>query len=176
MARLEYRLTKAYLRYRGGQRFGFVNPSFCPQSSGQHLIPIHMIVHQAPVRYRGLFDVKMAHASDAFFQQALAEVVDIGGEETEKSRLAAFLKDVQPKSPFYYTLQEKLKSEVLTEIEKMKILVNMERCRWREADSPARHKKYVLVNIPSFHLYAIDEQDTLSMRLDVALLRPRLRY
>ena len=47
----------------------------------------------------------------------------------------------------------------------MKILVNMERCRWREADSPARHKKYVLVNIPSFHLYAIDEQDTLAMKI-----------
>ena len=46
-----------------------------------------------------------------------------------------------------------------------KILVNMERCRWRQADSPEKHQKYVLVNIPSYHLYAIDHQDTLSMRI-----------
>ena len=167
MARLEYRLTKSYLRYVGGQRFGFVNPSFVLNRLDS-IDPNPYDSIKRPVRYRGLFDVKMQHASDAFFHLALQQLrsrVDVDGEETEKSRLAAFLKDVQPKSPFYYTLQEKLKSEGLDRNQRMKILVNMERCRWREADSPARHKKYVLVNIPSFHLYAIDEQDTLSMKI-----------
>ena len=28
LARLEYRLTRSYLRYAGGQRFGYVNPTF----------------------------------------------------------------------------------------------------------------------------------------------------
>lgn len=48
---------------------------------------------------------------------------------------------------------------------KAKILCNMERCRWRQNDDPSKHKKYVVVNIPSFHLYAIDKDDTLSMRI-----------
>lgn len=167
LARLEYRLTKSYLRYAGGQRFGYVNPSFVLNRLDS-IDPNPYDSIKRPVRYRGLFDVKMQHASDAFFHLALQQLrsrVEVDGEETEKSRLAAFLKDVQPKSPFYYTLQEKLKSEGLDRNQRMKILVNMERCRWREADSPARHKKYVLVNIPSFHLYAIDEQDTLSMKI-----------
>ncbi len=66
---------------------------------------------------------------EAFFHLALQQLrsrVDVDGEETEESRLAAFLKDVQPKSPFYYTLQEKLKSEGLDRNQRMKILVNME--------------------------------------------------
>ena len=41
----------------------------------------------------------------------------------------------------------------------------MERCRWRQYDNPWQHEKYVVVNIPSFHLMAIDHQDTLSMRI-----------
>ena len=129
MARLEYRLTKSYLRYVGGQRFGFVNPSFVLNRLDS-IAPNPYDSIKRPVRYRGLFDVKMQHASDAFFHLALQQLrsrVEVGGEETEKSRLAAFLKDVQPKSPFYYTLQEKLKSEGLDRNQRMKILVNMER-------------------------------------------------
>ena len=33
---------------------------------------------------------------------------------------------------------------------RIKILCNMERCRWRQYDNPWQHEKYVVVNIPSF--------------------------
>ena len=77
----------------------------------------------------------------------------------------SFLKEVQPKNPFYYQLLEKLKAGGLGKAMKIKILCNMERCRWRQYDNPWQHEKYVVVNIPSFHLMAIDHQDTLSMRI-----------
>jgi len=186
MARLEYRLTKSYLRYVGGQRFGFVNPTFVLNRLDSIEPNPHDTIKR-PTSYRGLFDVKMQHADDAFYKKALrllveanertdGEVLDDGdngnggydgGEngETECGKLAAFLREVQPKNPFYYELQEKLLSPHLGKQMRAKILVNMERCRWRQADHPELHKKYVMVNIPSFHLLAIDGKDTLSMRI-----------
>ena len=41
----------------------------------------------------------------------------------------------------------------------------MERSRWRQNDFPELHKKYVLVNVPSFYLRAVDEDSVLSMRV-----------
>lgn len=167
MARLEYRLTKSYLRYVGGQRFGFVNPTFVLNRLDS-IEPSPYDSIQRPVRYRGLFDVEMQHADGAFYQQALRQVANkegADGDETESSRLAAFLKEVQPQSSFYYSLREKLGDEHLSREMRAKILVNMERCRWRVADSPSRHRKYVVVNIPAYRLMAVDSHDTLTMRI-----------
>lgn len=156
MARLEYRLTKSYLRYVGGQRFGFVNPTFVLNRLDS-IAPNPYDSIKRPTRYRGLFDVKMQHADDAFYRLAL--------QQLKTNDIGKFLRDVQPKSPFYYQLQEMLHAPRLGKKLRAKILVNMERCRWRQADSPDLHKKYVMVNIPSFHLLAIDGKDTLSMRI-----------
>lgn len=176
MARLEYRLTKSYLRYVGGQRFGFVNPTFVLNRLDSIAPnPYDSIKH--PTRYRGLFDVKMQHADDAFYRLALQQLMtnDMDGNTdgcdtedvkmTPTRRLAVFLRAVQPKSPFYHKLEEILHTPHLNKQLRAKILVNMERCRWRQADHPSLHKKYVMVNIPSFHLLAIDGKDTLSMRI-----------
>lgn len=177
LARLEYRLTKSYLRYVGGQRFGYVNPTFVLNRLDS-IAPNPYDSIKRPVRFRGLYDVKIDHASDHFYHLALQQIVKSGrsndGEETEEgddrqsgvvSPLSAFLRDVQPKSAFYEQLMAKLQAPGLGKAMRTKILVNMERCRWRQADSPEKHQKYVLVNIPSYHLFAIDHQDTLSMRI-----------
>lgn len=156
IARLEYRLTKAYFRYTMGQNFGFMNPSFVFNRLDT-LAPNPYDSSKRPVRFRGLFDVKMAHADDAFYQKAMQMV--------RCDSVASFLKEVQPKNPFYYQLLEKLKAGGLGKAMRIKILCNMERCRWRQYDNPWQHEKYVVVNIPSFHLMAIDHQDTLSMRI-----------
>ena len=156
MARLEYRLTKSYLRYVAGQRFGFTNPTYVfnrldsiPPS------PYDTIKHAT--RYHGLFDVKMEHADDSFYRQAL--------QISKTVKLGQFLQDAQPRSAFYEQLKERLKQGGLNKAMRAKILCNMERCRWRQHDDPTKHRKYVLVNIPSFHLFAIDRDDTLSMRI-----------
>lgn len=156
MARLEYRLTKSYLRYAAGQRFGFTNPTYVfNRLDSVPPSPYDTVKHST--RYHGLFDVKMEHADDKFYRYAL---------QTAKSeKLGRLLHDVQPRSEFYELLKERLNGGGLTRSMRAKILCNMERCRWRQYDEPAKHKKYVLVNIPSFHLYAIDKEDTLSMRI-----------
>lgn len=156
LARLEYRLTKSFLTYAGGQRFGYVNPTFVLNRLDS-ITPNPYDSVKRPVRYRGLFDVKMQHVDGRFFDLAMQQV--------REDKLAAFLQDVQPRSAFYKMLVEKLNSGKLDKATRAKILVNMERFRWRQDDSPEKHKKYVLVNIPSFHLLAIDHADTLSMRI-----------
>ncbi len=156
MARLEYYLTKSYLRYVAGQRFGFMNPTYVLNRLDT-LRPNPYDSIQRPVRYRGLYDVKMEHADAAFFSQAMHKI--------SHDSVAIFLREVQPRNPFYHSLLEKYKAGGLTKAMKVKVLCNMERCRWRQEDNPWQHKKYVVVNIPSFHLMAIDHQDTLTMRI-----------
>ena len=47
----------------------------------------------------------------------------------------------------------------------MRLLCNIERSRWRQDDYPQNHRKYVLVNVPSFHLDAIEGDSVLTMRM-----------
>ena len=82
-ARLEYNLTKAYLRYVCGQRFGFVNPT-----DVFNRLDLRNGDSQSKV-YRTLFDLKMEHPDRAFFQQALHAV--------RPDSLSAFLSSVSPK-------------------------------------------------------------------------------
>lgn len=150
LGRLEYYLTKAYLRYVTGQRFGFVNPQYV-----FNRIDV-MDSDSVRVTHRDLFDIPMEHASRAFYTMAFRKIAN--------DSVGYFLRSVQPESPFYAELQQRL-PRVNTKAERAKILCNMERCRWRLKEYPSQYKKYVLVNIPSFRLRAIDHSDTLSMRI-----------
>ncbi len=156
LARLEYRLTKAYLRYAAGQRFGYVNPTFVLNTLDT-IVPARQDSVRRPVRYRGLFDVTMEHSSKRFFLSAL--------RKAQHDSLALFLREIQPKGALFETLCKRLNTEGLSKSERVKILCNMERCRWRTADAPQQYDKYVLVNIPSLHLMAVDHADTLTMRI-----------
>ena len=73
MARLEYRLTKSYLRYVAGQRFGYMNPNFVLNRLDT-VAPNPYDTIKQPVRFRGLFDVKMEHPDDSFFAQAMERI------------------------------------------------------------------------------------------------------
>lgn len=54
------------------------------------------------VRYRGLFDVKMEHAGQQFFVLALRKIT--------ADSVPAFLRDIQPKSPFCLALLDDYKT------------------------------------------------------------------
>lgn len=151
MARLEYNLTKAYLRYVTGQRFGFVNPNRLFNKLDVH------DSDSVPVTYARLFDIKMELPDKAFFACAL--------RRTHQDSIAEFLREIQPRSPFYVRLQRLLNDPGTAAIDRPKIMVNMERCRWRLKDDPEQHRKYVLVNIPAFHLQAVNGEEQLSMRV-----------
>lgn len=151
MGRLEYRLTKAYLRYAIGQRFGFVNPS--------RILNRLDVLGQDTVSksYRRLFDIRINHVSREFVSQAFTKV--------KHDSVTPFLRALEPASPMYETLRRKLMAGGHTAAQRIQLLVNMERCRWRMADYPQQHDKYVLVNIPSFHLRAVDGDSVMSMRI-----------
>lgn len=151
MARLEYNLTKAYLRYVVGQGFGFMNPTYV----FNHLDKRDTAANS--VTYHTLFDIKIQHAGKAFYQNALSKI--------HPDSLIPFIKSVEPQGKVYHALAEELHNPSLSHREKTLILVNMERCRWRMGDAPQAHEKYVLVNIPSYHLQAVDGQQTLTMRI-----------
>ncbi len=150
-ARLEYYLTRAYLRYVVGQRFGFVDPN--------------MVYNRFDVKdsdsfgvsYKTLFDVKVERPRERFYQEAFHKV--------QCDSIVEFMKEVQPHNPMYYKLQEGLHGDLSRQYGRNLILVNMERCRWRLPDEIYKHERYVLVNIPSFHLLAKDKENTLFMRM-----------
>ena len=151
MARLEYNLTKAFLRYTTGQRFGFINPQLMLNRYDVQYRDSHKVV------YRRIFDVPMDHADDRFFASAFKKVYN--------DSVATFLHEVEPQEPLYYKFQAMLNSDSLPAGKRLKVVCNMERSRWRLKDYPRQHKKYVFVNIPAFHLDAIDGDSTLNMRV-----------
>lgn len=156
LGRLEYNLTKAYLRYVTGQRFGYLNPTYIFNRLDT-LESTKPDTLRRAVSYRALFDVKMDHGSNGFYQMALGKI--------RKDSVPAFLHEVQPPSDFYHALEQEYASGEGSKERRVKLLCNMERSRWRLADYPQQHKRYVLVNIPSFHLMAVDDKDTLTMRI-----------
>lgn len=164
LARLEYRLTKAYFRYVAGQRFGFTNPSYLLNRLDT-IEPSRYDSVKRPVRYRGLFDIPVDRVGRDFFLMAVRKV--------EVDSLGVFLSEVQPRSEFYRALQKRLTEVRGDKNLRAKILCNMERCRWREKDPMQNHSKYVVVNIPSMHLMAIDHHDTLSMRIGFGSLKTK---
>ena len=150
LGRLEYNLTKAYLRYTIVQSFGLVNPSRLLNKLDRNERDT------VRVSYRGLFDIPMKTVGKQFCKEALAKIAH--------DSVGSFLHEIQPKSELY----SQLKGLLAVTTDKMirsRILCNMERCRWRYYDEPSKHEKYVLVNIPSFHLRAVNGREVLEMKI-----------
>jgi len=151
-AQLEFRLTKSCLRYCYGQRFGFVNP--------QHLLN-NLDVEKSDtvkktVKYRGLFDVEMDHPDKDYAAQVLRKV--------RNDSLDTYLREIQPRDSYYSRLQAMLPTAVSSE-QRKRIIVNMERSRWRRHQPIATEGKRIVVNIPAYHLYAYSDVETLDMRV-----------
>lgn len=151
MARLEYNLTKAFLRYTAGQHFGFTNPT--------QIFNNLDIREQDSVRttYRGLFDIHIKRPSRDFYTTALRKVYN--------DSVSIFLRESQPQNALYARLIKHFKGKKLSEADRVRLLCNIERSRWRQNDYPQNHRKYVLVNVPSYHLDAIEGDSVLTMRM-----------
>lgn len=157
-ARLEYHLSKAFFRYVTGQRFGYFNPRFT-------LNRLDVLKEDSDgVKYRRLFDMKMQLPGPRFFSEALSMLAH--------DSVGVLLRTSQPTNPYYYRLQAMLR-QARTQDARNRILCNMERARWRLADSPDRHAKCVVVNIPSYHLYAINGDEWLTMRIGCGSLETK---
>lgn len=151
VARLEYNLTKSYLRYVTGQRFGYVNPRVL-------LNRIDLVdTARISLGYRTLFDVGMDTPNRAFYQRALAKV--------EADSVAVFLHDVQPVDSLYRRFAQMLQTTPPQTPAYSRIMANMERRRWRTHRHPQTCPKYVMVNVPAFMLTAVDGETTMQMRV-----------
>lgn len=150
-ARLEYNLTKAFLRYTAGQHYGFTNPT--------QIFNRLDIREQDSVRttYRGLFDIPVKRPPKDFYTAALQKI--------GRDSVAVFLREAQPKNALYAQLIKHFKGKNLSGADRVRLLCNIERSRWRQPDYPQNHNKYVLVNVPSFHLDAIEGDSVLTMRM-----------
>lgn len=151
MARLEFQLTKAYLRYAAGQRYGYTQPS--------HLLNnIESEKSYPEASQRHHFGIHMETATDSFYLYAIQEV--------QSGNLGTFLSNIQPQIPLYKTLKKDfLTARKEGKNERTRLArINMERARWRY---PRPQGKYIWVNLAGFELTAVNEEkdSTLSMRI-----------
>ena len=151
-ARIEYNLTKAYMRYVVGQRFGFVNPGYVLN----HYDASAIDSTGKTIAYRRLFDIKIERPGQAFFDQALHQMATADG-------LCRYMESLLPTDSLYLRLLQLLPSS--SGVRRKKLLVNMERCRWHDLQTVTSDDKYVVVNIPAFHLWAVSPDTVVDMRV-----------
>ena len=150
LARVEYNLSKAYLNYAMGQRFGYTSPK---------RLYNRLDVRDSDsvgVSYRTLFDLPVKQPGHTFVVHAFNQV--------RHDSVGVFLSQSGTDDALYQRLQAML-PKARTAAQRRLLLVNMERCRWALADKPSRHSQYVLLNIPSQELDAVNDAQTLRMRV-----------
>ena len=151
VSRLDYNLTSAYLRYMTGQRFGFVNPDFVLNRFDARDRDTAGVV----LSYRHLFDVGMEHPGDSYVNWTLHQVAT--------DSFAICLRQVETSNPLYAHLKKLLPET--TGSQRRRVLINMERCRWRENQLPVKGQKYIIVNVPAYHLWAVGPDSVIDMRV-----------
>jgi len=146
MAKLELYLSKAYIRYAMGQRYGFMNP--------------HKVLNRLDVRneggYRQVYDIETEKPDNVFVKEALQHARD--------SYPTAFLETTESTHPVYQQLKLLLHTDSTPDVQK-RILCNMERLRWRHTQEISPTERQVFVNIPSQILWAISPDSTFSMKI-----------
>lgn len=151
---LEYGLTKAYLRYVTGQRYGFVNPR---KVFNRLTVDKKDYVTGKAKSYKILFDVDVESPDSLFYNKALSNV--------NEENIRGFIRAQRPQSYLFDKLCSMLGDTAIDEKKRLTIACNIERCRWRGASPIGDEGKYVAVNIPAYHLYAHNGDSILDMRI-----------
>lgn len=157
LGRIEFLLTRAYLRYACGQRYGFINPNRTFN---------HLLVDQPAsgeksrgVTYRRIYDMGTEEASDSFVNVAL--------DKARHHQISAFLRDIQPTDTLYSIMQREYTRVKATDdtIRRRQARINMERARWRYPHPST--DRYIFVNLAAQQLTAVDKQkdSVLTMRV-----------
>lgn len=156
-ARLEYNLTKALFRFASGQQFGFANPNTL----------LNKLDARDSVKgiYYTLYDLGSPTPNRRFYRRLITKV----GNDS----LTEMLDSLETDNPYYRRLLRVLNSDSARMFDRKLLMVNMERCRWHLKDYPWLHEKYVLVNIPSLHLRAVNGSEVLGMRIGCGSLKTK---
>lgn len=143
LPRLDYNLSKAYVRYTAGQRYGFMNP----------VHPLNHLDFKSGGRgYARLFDYEVPNPD---YEASLHSLCS--DERME------YLSASKPKGTFYPALRRRMENTTDT-AERRTIAINMERCRWQMRQPESAHRS-VLVNIPAQQLWAVAPDTVLNMRI-----------
>jgi hypothetical protein len=143
LPRLDYCLSKAYVRYTVGQRYGFVRPD---------KLFNHLQMKSDGSGYARLFDYDIK-APD--YQEAVKLM-------TTDDRMQ-YMMTSKPDSHVYLVLQNQLEKTADKDA-RHKLAVNMERCRW-QIRQPGENERMILVNIPAQQLWAVCPDSVLNMRI-----------
>ena len=143
LPRLDSLLSKAYVSYTTGQRYGFVQPG---------KLFNHLNMKADNTDYARLFDEEVKKPDSKEAEQKL----------TSPERMS-YLMASQPDGYVYQALQRQL-AKTTDKDQRHKIAVNMERCRW-QMKHPGETERKVLVNIPSQQLWAVSPDSVLDMRI-----------
>ena len=162
LPRLDYNLSKAYVRYTSGLRHGFVRPDRL----------LNKMDFKRTGGYARLFDYDLETPD---YQEPLKKLSSEGIAKMD------YLKASQPSGRLYRVLQEQLEKATDKEA-RHRLAVNMERCRWK-MKQPDENGRMVLVNIPSLQLWAVGGDTVLNMRIvcgakttKTPLLNSEIRY
>lgn len=146
MATLEYTLSKAYIRFALGQRYGFFEP--------------HRVFNHLDTRkeggYRIIYDIDLEQPDENFTESTLKHATD--------DDPIAYLQSVITRHPVYTQLKKELAKDSAGTKRKL-ILCNMERLRWQHIKQHNPNEKYIFVNIPAQKLWAIRPDSVFSMAI-----------
>ena len=141
--RLDANLTKAYIRYATGQRFGFMRPRIFNRLDPKV---------GNPETFARVFDYEVA-----------APDTTEAAKKVKESDRVSYLIESAPNTYIYKALLKEM--DKTTDAERRhQIAVNMERCRW-QIPHPKPNQRQILVNIPAQHLWALGGDTVLDMRI-----------
>ncbi|MCR5179850.1 MAG: L,D-transpeptidase family protein [Bacteroidaceae bacterium] len=143
LPRLDYNLSRAYVRYTAGQRYGFFRPN---------RILNNLDLKSSGEGFARLFDYDTQAPDYAESMQQL-----MSGERMD------YLFESQPQGALFQQLSSRLLSTT-DAAECHTLAVNIERCRWQMAQLPESGRR-ILVNIPAQRLWAIGPDSILTMRI-----------
>lgn len=141
LPRLDYNLSRAYVHYCTGQRYGFVRPD---------RILNKLDIKVGTSDYARLFDYDIK-APD--YDDALCHLLS--------DERMSYLRDSRPQGPVYEALRAAMDTVADGDLRRT-LAINIERCRWQMAQPPTEGRR-ILVNIPAQQLWAIGADSILNM-------------
>lgn len=147
---VDYYLTKAYLKYVAGERYGYIDPYKLFNNLDYDKYD------STKTKFHDLYDIDTEKLDDKGYEHLLSMI--------ETDSVAYAVGNAEQTTGYYRKLKQML-AETTNSAERRKILVNMERARWRHKDNPEKEQKYVLVNIPAYELRAVDGSERLGMKI-----------
>lgn len=143
LPRLDANLTKAYIRFATGQRYGFMRPRVFNRMDPKV---------GNPGTFARVFD----------YEVAAPDTTEAAKKVKEDDRMA-YLIESAPDTYIYKALLKEM-DKTTDAGKRHQIAVNMERCRW-QIPHPKANQRQILVNIPAQQLWAIGGDTVLDMRI-----------